>query len=71
MSKKLIFKIPFKQFRPGDAVPEQWDAGVKATMVAFNRAEYVDATPAAKVCVPEADKMVRPSAKLKRKGAGE
>lgn len=69
MSRKLIFKIPFKQFRPGDAVPEQWDEGVKATMVQFCRAEYVDAAPAEKVCVPEADKMVRPSAKVKRKGA--
>ena len=59
---KYVFTVPHRQFKPGDAVPENWDYGVVQTMLQTHRVREVKM-----IDEPPADKMLLPE-RLKRKG---
>ena len=64
------FKIPYRQFRPGDLVPAGWDSGTVRTMLEAHRiAPVAEPAQAKAIEAPPADKMLRPArVSTKRKG---
>jgi len=60
---KYRFKVPYKNFMPGDLVPETYDAGVVQTMLQYQRIEPAETK---QVVRPPEDKMLKPQ-KVKTK----